>query len=84
MKKIKIFRFEVSNWSSEAFEDDLRKPAYLNSQKTIVTEEQMEAIINDFIKDKVVVSISTDTIRVQNHNNGRGNTVHLVYSILYS
>ena len=84
MAKVKVFRFEVSNWSSGAFDDDKKNSYYSSAQRAIATEEQIEEIINDFAKNNIIISINTDAIQVQNHNNGRGNTVHLIYSILYN
>lgn len=84
MKKVKLFRFEVSNWSSRPIGKDSVTISYKQSQAELVSEEDIELIINEFIFDKNVLSIDVNTIDVSKHNNGRGNTVHLIYTILYS
>ena len=84
MSKVKVFRFEVSNSTSAALSDDLNSACYKNNQKKLVSEEMIESIINEFIKDKNIESINTNNIDINYHNNGRGNTIHLIYTILYS
>lgn len=84
MLKVKVFRFEVSNSSSAAFSDELSSAWYKSMQKLLASEEMIESTINDFIKNKNIESISVNTIDVNYHNNGRGNTVHLLYTIIYS
>lgn len=94
--KIKVFRFEVNNASSECFEEDkYKKDAhgkltseptlwYFTQQQKLFTEDKIEEIINDFIKDKKVIDIKVNDIEVKYHNNARGNTIHLVYTIMYA
>lgn len=43
----------------------------------------IDSKINNFIKDKKVIDIKTNTIDIRYHNNGYSNTVALVYTILY-
>ena len=77
--KIKLFRFEVSNASSLALESDW----YKNDKEKIVSEEMIEYIVNDFIYDKNVIDIKVNNVDVNYHNNARGNTIHLLYTIMY-
>ena len=84
MKKVKLFKFEVSNWSSRPIGKDSVTIAYEQSQAELVSEEDIEFVINAFISDKKVAAIDVRTIEINKHNNGRGNTVHLLYTILYS
>lgn len=77
--KIKLFRFEVSNASSLALESDW----YKNDKEKIVSEGMIENIVNDFIYDKNVIDIKVNNADVNYHNNARGNTIHLLYTIMY-
>ena len=81
--RIKVFRFKVSNWSSSAFEDDKKNLNYKQAQSELVTEEQIEKTINGFIKDKKNVSITVTPVDVHYHNNGRGNDIDLIYTVMY-
>ena len=89
MKKIKVFRFEVSNWAMNIPEveniSEEKMPFYDRKKlNEIVTENEIEETINDFIKDKIKVEIKVNTIDVNYHNNGRCNTVHMIYTIVYT
>jgi hypothetical protein len=81
--KIKVFKFEVSNASSKAFSDDKQKDWYYTQQARLKTPNEIEDIINEFCKDKDVVDIKIQTVDVEYHNNGRGNTIELWYTIMY-
>lgn len=81
--KIKVFRFKVSNWSSSAFEDDKKHSDYKQAQNELVSEAQIEYVVNGFIKNKQNVSIMVTPVDVHYHNNGRGNDIELVYTIMY-
>lgn len=87
MMKVKLFRFEVSNASSKLLESDSEKiwgnRWVKEEQEKIVTEEMIEDIINDFIYDKNVFDIKINNVDVKYHNNARGNTIHLLYTIIY-
>ena len=87
MMKIKLFRFEVNNASCHLFEDD-KKDCWANrlvkeEQEQLVSEEMIETIINDFIKDKKVIDIKINNIDVHYHNNGYDNRIQLVYTVIY-
>lgn len=84
MAKIKVFKFEVSNWSSAAFTDQIGTQKHKNAQARLATEEKIESTIDDYIADKEVISINANTVDLHYHNNGRGNTIQLIYTILYS
>ena len=83
-RKVKIFRFEVSNASSSPCGDDLKTAYYKELKERIASEEDIENIINDFIQNKHDVDIKVNTVDVHYHNNARGNIVHLIYTISYS
>ena len=82
--KTKIFRFEVANAASRPFEKDKKELWYQNNIKKIKTEQQIETEINVFLKDKTFVDMKVSTVDIQYHNNGRANTIHLIYTILYT
>ena len=82
--EVKIFRFRVSNAASAAFEKDKTEKWYQNKLLEIDSPEYIENTINDFIKNKENVTIYITSVDVNYHNNGRGNTIDLIYTILYS
>lgn len=83
--KTKIFKFEVSNSSSYAFgTDDKNQEWFIAAQKRLINEETIEKTINDFLDGKVYVDMKVNTIDVNYHNNAGGNTIHMIYTILYS
>ena len=83
MLKIKIFRFRVSNATSSPFSGDEKSEWFMKAKKEIWSEKKIEKTINDFIADKDIVDIKINNVDVQYHNNGRGNTIDLVYTITY-
>lgn len=88
MIKIKVFRFEVSNASSSPCNQDVDTAWYKKAQSRLATETDIEDTINEFLKTikyrgMKFVSLEVTPIPVNYHNNGRGNAIHLVYTILY-
>lgn len=81
--KIKTFRFTVSNASSAPMSVDKNNEHFQKLKKEIVSEETIDKTINAFLKDKLLVDIKTTTIDVQYHNNARGNTIALIYTVIY-
>jgi hypothetical protein len=84
MTKVKVMRFRVSNWTTVAFDDDKTKANYIEAAREVMSEAEVTARVNAFIKDKQVVNIITNTVDVHYHNNGRSNTVDLIYTIVYN
>ena len=84
MNRIKIFRFSVSHFSSAVLQNDKSMREYSYIQKSLKTEEEIEDIINDFIRGKDIISIKVNALEVQKHNRINGNMIDLVYTILYS
>ena len=83
--KVKLFRFEVSNNSSnDHIIENRNQPWYQQAINDLYTEEQIENEINDFIRDKDVVSIEVSTIEVIHRALSVGNTIHLLYTIAYN
>lgn len=80
---IKVFRFRVSNATNKCFTEDKEKDWYKRTIGDLVSEEQIEKRVNNFIKDKENVSISVTPVDVHYHNNGRSNTIDLIYTITY-
>lgn len=83
MKQIKVFKFRVSNASSSVFEDDKKQSWYIKKQNELDNQNTIEDVVNNFCKNHNVIDITTSTIDVNYHNNGRGNTVDLIYTIIY-
>lgn len=83
MLKVKVFRFRVSNAASSPLKDDEYDKWFIQSKKELVSEKSIEQTINKFIEDKDVVDIKINNIDVRYHNNARGNTIDLVYTIMY-
>lgn len=84
---IKTFKFTVSNAASSAFTEDKEKPWYSKCMGELTTPEQIDKRINKYINttipDREVVDIKITPVDIHYHNNGRGNTIELVYTILY-
>ena len=85
MVQIKVFEFEISNASSAPTTDDLSMSWYRVAQKKIVTPEKIEEEINRFLEASgaEVIDIKTNVCEVRCHNNGRGNTNKIIYTIIY-
>ena len=83
MLKVKVFRFRVSNAASSPLKDDEYEKWFIQSKKELVSENYIEKTINKFIEDKDVVDIKINNVDVNYHNNARGNTIDLVYTIMY-
>jgi predicted CoA-binding protein len=81
--KIKIFRFEVSNVASGACAEDVNQPWYSKNIEKLATNEEIEDKINTFIKDKCLIEIKINNIDIDYHNNGRGNHIELLYTVIY-
>ncbi len=82
--KIKTFKFTIANAASHPFEADKKLCCYKEKLTEIDSPTCIDAIINDFIKDKKIISISINTEIEHHHNNGRGNTVVALYTIVYN
>ena len=83
MIKVKVFRFRVSNATSQIFDEDRKARWYIEQLEELDSTEWIEQVINEFCEEHNVVNIVTNTIEVYRHNNGRGNTVDLIYTISY-
>jgi len=83
--KVKVFRFRVSNAASSPCPDDYRENWFKERLAELKSEKDIECIINKFLykKGKKVLDIKVNMIDVEYHNNARGNTIDLVYTILY-
>lgn len=83
--KVKIFRFRVSNAASISRGDDYREAWFRKRLAELNNENDIERIINEFLDKEVkkVLDIKVNTVDVGYHNNTRGNTIDLVYTILY-
>lgn len=81
--KIQLFRFRVSNAASQAFDSDRSEKWFTNRLRELDDEEYIEDTVNDFIKNKKNVQIIVTPVDVHYHNNGRGNTIDLVYTIMF-
>lgn len=82
--KIKVFKFEVSNGSCAEFEGDSRERWFQIAKSKLVSPETIERTINNFCCDKNIINISINNVDVKYHNNARGNTIELWYTIMYN
>lgn len=82
--KIKVFKFEVSNGSCCEFEGDARERWFKIAQSKLATPEKIERTINNFCLDKDIIDININNVDVKYHNNARGNTIELWYTIKYN
>lgn len=83
--KIKVFKFEVTNFTTTYNAEDRRKANQyqIDAMNRIYEPEEIEDIINDAIKGLNVVDIKVNVLHTDYHNNGRSNTMHMVYTIMY-
>lgn len=81
--RIKVFRFRLSNWTSSPLKDDRLNPRFKEQSLLVDTPERIESIVNGFCSEHDVVDIKTTHIDVEYHNNARGNTIDVLYSIVY-
>lgn len=86
MFAIKVFKFQVSNWTSSPCESDVNSNRYFNARSRLFSPNSIETTINNWIDDNPtyqIKDIKISTVDVEYHNNGRGNTVELWYTITY-
>ena len=83
--KVKIFKFEVSNSASAAFESDLKERWFHSAKAKLSNPFEIQSVINTWIASEgaLVINIDVKSVDVQYHNNARGNTVQLWYTITY-
>lgn len=81
--KVKVFEFEVSNGASRLCDGDEGTNWAKKLEAKLFSPAMVSDVINDFVKDKDVVDIKVNNVDVQYHDNCRGNTVRLWYTILY-
>ena len=81
--KIKVFKFEVANTSSSPCSDDCKHQWFKEQQNALFAPEEVEDVINDFCYDKEVIDIKINNVDIHYHNNARGNTIELWYTIMY-
>lgn len=81
--KVKVLKFQVSNASSQLLKGDEKERWAQNAKDMLDTPSKIENTINDFCCDKNIIDIKVNTVDVNYHNNARGNTIELWYTILY-
>lgn len=81
--KVKIFEFELSNYALDASNSDMKLASFRDAETRLVSTDAMEDMINYFLRDKVLVDINVVPATVRTHNNGRNNTVKLIYTVVY-
>lgn len=85
MKQVKIFKFEVSNTARVPMSEDIGRPFYERAKRKLYSPEMIETVINEFVEnfDCNVIDIKVNEVECHYHNNARGNTVELWYTIIY-
>lgn len=83
MANVKVFKFEVSNQTSSPIDGDERSAWFIEAASRIASQEYIDNALNAFLRDVKLISMHTNTIDVKYHNNARGNTIWLVYTIVY-
>ena len=70
--KIAVFKYNASiaKWKE-------------NGGGECINTELIESEINEFMEDKTVIDIKTNTYTYDRHNNGGADGVMMVYTILY-
>lgn len=81
--KIKTFRFTVSNAASTNLPDDQNNKHFRELATKIATPEIIDKTINDFLAGRILVDIKSTTVDIHYHNNARGNTIDMIYTVIY-
>ena len=85
MNKIKIYEFEVSNATMCPCSEDYNKTWFNRELDKLSSTYDIEHTINDFLETNnyILVDLKVNNVDVLYHNNARGNTIKLVYTIIY-
>ena len=88
MTRVEILKFKVSNWASHAFTSDERGSSYRQALADMVTPNEMKRKVNEALEDiewegGVIKDIHVNELMIHQHNNGRGNMIDMVYTIVY-
>lgn len=87
MIKAKTFQFLVSNAAGNALDQDsnLEFRSNQNSKHPVKDEKAIDKKVNAWIEKEnaEVISFNVTSYAVDRHNNGRHDTIVLVYTILY-
>lgn len=81
--KIRVFKFEVSNASRCALSSDVGDSWYREYRNRLYSPQEIEEEINEFCSNVDVVDVKVNEVDCDYHNNGRGNTIELWYTIVY-
>lgn len=81
--KVKVLKFQVSNASSHLLTGDEKERWAHYESDALETPSKIDKVLNDFCCDKNIIDIKVNTVDVHYHNNARGNTIELWYTILY-
>lgn len=83
MIKVEVVKFQVSNATSGYLNGDEKEKWYQEKLLDLHDSEDITESLNYFIEDKDVIDIKVNTVDIKYHNNGRGNTIELWYTIIY-
>lgn len=86
MKQVHVLKFTVSNAASNVFSEDFNTAWYQKCIRDLKSPEDIEHELNSFLQnipsDKIY-SITPTMVTEHRHNNGRGDTNVLYYTIVY-
>ena len=85
MKQVKIFDFIVSNAASSPCSEDVGTNWYIKNKAELSSSKNIEDTINGFLIDNncTLIDLKVNNVDVYYHNNARGNTIKLVYTLIY-
>ena len=81
--KVKSFRFRVSNWTLNPSPKDKEDSHFVVAADEVKCCEEIDYVLNRFMQSVKVIDVKVSTIDVNYHNNGRGNKVDMMYTVLY-
>lgn len=81
--KIKVFKFEVCNYSSHPCSGDEKTSWYHEGLNSLADPDDIAYTLNRFCADKEIIDIKINAVDVHYHNNARDNTVELWYTVMY-
>lgn len=86
MKQVHVLKFTVSNAASNVFSEDVNTAWYQKCIRDLKSPEDIEHELNLFLRDipsDKIYSITPTVVTEHRHNNGRGDTNILYYTIVY-
>nr|DAP33697.1 MAG TPA: Sporulation protein Cse60 [Caudoviricetes sp.] len=85
MKKVKVFKFEVTNFTYTADEKEMKQEACKRAKNRLSSTEQIEQTINEWLAKSgyELCDLKVNTVVPQRGEINWGDTVELWYTVVY-